>query len=35
MDNNEISRRIVDSKLEWYKRMGRPKLQWLDDVVEI
>jgi hypothetical protein len=35
MGNNEISRRIVDSKLEWCKRMGRPKLLGIDGVVEI
>jgi hypothetical protein len=35
MGNNKISRRIVDSKLEWCKRMGRPKLRWIDGVVKI
>ena len=35
MGNNEISSRIVDSKLEWCKRVGRTKLQWIDGVVEV
>jgi hypothetical protein len=34
LGNNEIPRRIIESKLEGSRRMMRPKLRWLDGEVE-
>lgn len=34
MDNNEIHRRIMDFRLEGRRTVQRPKIQWMDDVVE-
>jgi hypothetical protein len=34
MGNNEIPRRIVDSKLEESRRIGRSKLRYRDSMVE-
>jgi hypothetical protein len=33
MDKNEIHRRILDFRLEG-RTLQRPKIQWMDDVVE-
>jgi hypothetical protein len=34
LGNNEIPRRIMESKLEGSRKMRIPKLRWLDDVME-
>jgi hypothetical protein len=34
MDNNEIHRSIMDFRLEGRRTVQRPKIQWMDDVVE-
>jgi hypothetical protein len=33
MGNNEMSKRIMDSKLKGSSKVGRPKLRWMDGVV--
>jgi hypothetical protein len=33
MGNNEIARRIMDLELEASRRVGKPKLRWVDGVV--
>jgi hypothetical protein len=34
MDNNEIHRRIMNFRLKGRRTVQRPKIQWMDDVVE-
>jgi hypothetical protein len=34
MANNETHRRIMDLRLEGRRTVQRPKIQWMDDVVE-
>ena len=34
MDNNEIPKRVMEYKPEGRRSVGRPKLRWLDGVIE-
>jgi hypothetical protein len=34
MGNNEIQRRIMNFRLKGRRTVGRPKLQWMDGVLE-